>query len=104
MCKFTAEKFIEDDGSVTLSLDQIDLVENGKDEKTAIKQLAQYIYEYAEEYYADFELFYNAPNRRGHLPYVLDVLSVKDISEIESSIECRDGETEDIDLPHGVVV
>ena len=29
---FTAEKFIEDDGSITLSLNQIDLVENAETE------------------------------------------------------------------------
>ena len=32
---FTAQRFVEDDGSVTLSLNEIDLVENGKDEQEA---------------------------------------------------------------------
>ena len=32
---FTAQRFIEIDGSVTLSLNEIDLVENGKDEQEA---------------------------------------------------------------------
>ena len=32
---FTAQRFIESDGSVTLSLNEIDLVENGKDEQEA---------------------------------------------------------------------
>ena len=31
--KFTAEKYIEDDGSITLSLNEIDLVENGENEQ-----------------------------------------------------------------------
>ena len=32
---FTAQRFVENDGSVTLSLNEIDLVENGKDEQEA---------------------------------------------------------------------
>ena len=30
---FTAQRFVENDGSVTLSLNEIDLVENGKDNR-----------------------------------------------------------------------
>ena len=33
---FTAERFLEEDGSVTLSLNEIDLIENGADEETAV--------------------------------------------------------------------
>ena len=33
--QFTADRCIEEDGSVTLSLKEIDLVENGKDEREA---------------------------------------------------------------------
>lgn len=32
---FSARKYIEDDGSITLSLNEIDLVENGKDKQLA---------------------------------------------------------------------
>ena len=41
--QFTAERFIEDDGSVTLSLNEIDLVENGPTEKETRELLAQSI-------------------------------------------------------------
>ena len=33
--QFTADRYIEEDGSVTLSLKEIDLVENGKEQKKA---------------------------------------------------------------------
>ena len=44
--KFTAEKFIEEDGSVTLSLCAIDLVENGANEQEARLNLGNAILEY----------------------------------------------------------
>ena len=44
---FTAMKYIEDDGSVTLSLNEIDLVENGKNEQEARYNLAKSILEYS---------------------------------------------------------
>ena len=47
--KFTAEKYIEDDGSVTLSLNEIDLVENASTEAEAKNLLAQSIMEYYED-------------------------------------------------------
>lgn len=33
--KFTAQRFVEEDGSITLSLNEIDLIENGENEQTA---------------------------------------------------------------------
>jgi hypothetical protein len=32
---FTAQKFVEEDGSITLSLNEIDLIENGNNEASA---------------------------------------------------------------------
>ena len=43
---FTAERYVEDDGSVTLSLNEIDLVENGEDENAARLALGNAILEY----------------------------------------------------------
>ena len=45
--QFTAVKYIEDDGSVTLSLNEIDLIENGRDEEEARLNLARSILEYS---------------------------------------------------------
>ena len=53
---YTAVQMSEKDGSVTLALNEIDLVENGTDENDARKKLAASILEYAEDYYNDFSL------------------------------------------------
>lgn len=53
---FSAMKYIEDDGSVTLSLNEIDLVENGKDEREARLNMGKAILEYAFNYYDEYEI------------------------------------------------
>lgn len=88
---FDAEQYIEEDGSVTLSLDTLDLAANGEDLQAAKAALARDIVEYAEEYYQEFELYSRAPNRRGHLPYVIKALIAKSPEELEDAIVCRDG-------------
>lgn len=88
---FDAEQYTEEDGSVTLSLDAPDLAANGEDLQAAKAKLARDIVEYAEEYYQEFELYSRAPNRRGHLPYVIKALIAKSPEELEAAIVCRDG-------------
>lgn len=89
--KFTAQKFIEDDGSVTLSLNEIDLVENAENETLAKQRLAEAIAEYADEFYSEFNYWSKAPNRKGHIPYVLKALILDDIDKIGACIECQAG-------------
>lgn len=89
---FTAQKFVEDNGSVTLSLNEIDLAENGETYAEAKRQLAQSILEYAEDYYKDFNLYSNSPNRKGHIPYVFKALITDDINKIGELIQCQNGE------------
>ena len=88
---FTAKKFVEDNGSVTLSLNEIDLVENGTTENEAKYKLAKSILEYAEDYYNDFSAWSSAPNREPHIPYVLKCLIIDDINKIGDLIKCRVG-------------
>jgi len=88
--KFNASRYIEDDGSITLSADEIDIVVNAKDDDQAIAALASDIKEYAEEYYDHFSSWSIAPNRRPHIPYVLKALSLSEASirkEIQVSLE-----------------
>ena len=89
--KFTADKYIEDDGSVTLSLNEIDLVENASTEVEARKLLAQSIMEYSEEYYNNFSYYNAALNRKKHVPYIFKALIMDDIMKIGECIECHDG-------------
>ena len=89
--QFTAERFQEEDGSITLSLNEIDLVENGKDLEDAKKKMGQAILDYAEEYYENYALYTHAPNRKGHIPHVFKALITNDAEQIGGSIRCRDG-------------
>jgi PHD/YefM family antitoxin component YafN of YafNO toxin-antitoxin module len=88
---FTAEEFIEDNGSVTLSLNEIDLVVNSETKEKAVLMLAEELKEYAEEYYNEFNFWSNAPNRKSHLPYVLKVLLLDDINKIGATVKCQPG-------------
>jgi hypothetical protein len=88
---FTAEKYIEDDGSVTLSLNEIDLAENGADEQEALQKMAAAILEYAEDYYNDFA-YWARGDRKAHLPYVFKALILNDAEKIGGLIECHPGE------------
>ncbi len=83
---FIAHKFIEDDKSITLSLDGFDLVVNEKNESTAINSLIEDLKEYAFEYYEDIDFWASDINRRGQLKYILKVLLTDNDEEIKKSI------------------
>ena len=91
VCSYTADYMEEEDGSVTLALHEIDLVENGKDEAEARSKLASSILEYAEDFYADFTYWGSAPNRKSHIPYVFKALFILDAQKIGESIRCQAG-------------
>ena len=87
---FHAEILIEDDGSVTLSLDEIDLAENAADVPSAISKLATSILEYAEDYYKEFS-YWSRGDRKGHVPYIFKALILNDVDKIGGLVECRRG-------------
>ena len=89
--QFTALKYIEDDGSVTLSLNEIDLVENSKDEQEARLKLGQSILDYSLDYYNEYELYSHSPNRRKHIPYIFKALIIDDPQKIGDMLQCQDG-------------
>ena len=88
---FSAECFTEEDGSVTLSLNEIDIVENGKSEEEAKQKLVQSIIDYAEDFYNDFKYWSSAPNRISQIPYVFKALILNDVKKIGDLIKCQDG-------------
>lgn len=89
---FTADKYTEKDGSITLSAVNLDLATNGKTEALAKKALASEIKEYAEDFYNEFALWSSAPNRKPHIPYVLKALSLTS-EQLEEEIVCRVGKS-----------
>lgn len=89
--QFTASRFVEADGSVTLSLNEIDLVENGKDETAARLNLANAILEYAMDYYNEYETYSRTPNRKNHIPYIFKALIIDDSQKIGDMLQCQGG-------------
>lgn len=89
--QFTAVKYIEDDGSVTLSLNEIDLVENGKSEEEARLNLGQSILEYSFDYYNEYETYSRSPNRKKHIPYIFKALIIDDPQKIGDMLQCQNG-------------
>jgi hypothetical protein len=88
---FTAEEYIEEDNTVTLSLNEIDLVVNGSDEDDSKQKLAKEILDYAEDFYSDFNYWSKAPNRKKHIPYVMKALILQDTNKIGEAIICQTG-------------
>ncbi|MCR4692255.1 MAG: hypothetical protein K5664_00035 [Firmicutes bacterium] len=88
---YTAEKFIEEDGSVTLSLNELDLVENADNEEEALIKLAKAILEYSVDFYNEFALWSSAPNKKKEIPYVFKALILDDTDKIKERITCRVG-------------
>lgn len=88
---FTATKYIEDDNSVTLSLNEIDLVENGKDEKEARLNMGMAILEYALDYYNEYEMYSHSPSRKKHIPYIFKALIIDNPEKIGDMLQCQDG-------------
>ena len=92
MYRFECTKHLEEDGTVTLSTDVMDIVENANTEDEAKAKVAQSILDYAEDFYAEYELWSKAPNRKNHIPYVFKALLLNDTSKIGDLILCRTGE------------
>lgn len=88
---FTAQKFIEDDGTVTLSLNEIDIIENGENEEAARFNLAKSIMEYSIDYYDDYAVYSNSPNRKGHIPYIFKALIIDDPKKLGDMIIVQTG-------------
>lgn len=89
--QFTAQKWIEEDGTVTLSLNEIDLVENGENEDAARFKLAQSILEYSVDYYNNYAVYSQSTNRKSHIPYIFKALIIDDAKQIGEIIQCQDG-------------
>ena len=85
--KFTPEVLPEEDGSVTLALNELVLVVNAPTLEEAVNEIVREIKIYAEDYHERLQLFLNAPNRKGHFPYLLRVWLCNDDLEIRSLLD-----------------
>lgn len=77
----------EEDGSFAGSLLPLnDIVCYGATFEAMIEDAAQQLVEYAQDYYQDFSRYYHSPNRKAHLPYVLNVLSQENLDGVKALI------------------
>lgn len=77
----------EDDGSVTLALDELELYTNSPTLEDAINELVNDLKYYASDYLQRSQLFLNAPNRRSHFPYILRILLCDSDEELRELLE-----------------
>ena len=89
--QFTVLKYIEDDGSITFSLNEIDLVENGKNEQEVRLNMGKAILEYALDYYNEYEMYSHSPSRKKHIPYIFKALIIDNPEKIGDMLQCQDG-------------
>lgn len=89
--EYECTEYKEDDGTITLSADSLDIVENGNTEEEVKIKMAESIYEYALDFYKEFDLWSKASNRKDHIPYVFKALLLKDASKIGEHIICLHG-------------
>ncbi|HUW63284.1 MAG TPA: exoribonuclease R [Spirochaetia bacterium] len=87
--KFRPEVSPEEDGSVTLSLDELDLAVNAPTIEEAADQLTQEIKIYAQDYLDRLQLFINSTNRKAHFPYMLRTWLCNTDEEIKSLLELQ---------------
>jgi hypothetical protein len=76
----------KEDGIIVGTLEGFDIVVYGESEQEVIQKLAEGLLDYAQDYINDFKIFYHAPNRKGHYPYVLKTLLASTIDEIKGFI------------------
>lgn len=74
----------EEDGSMTLALEPLDLVVNAETREEAIKDMAEELIWYAKEYLDEenIALYSRAPNRKAHLPFVVRVAMCDSVDEV----------------------
>jgi len=68
---FSPEWLQDEDGSFTVSLDEIDVIGYGDTREEAIEVLATATIEYAELYFTDLQFYFSSMvNRGSHYPYL----------------------------------
>ncbi|HZK43926.1 MAG TPA: hypothetical protein VFC73_06515 [Syntrophomonadaceae bacterium] len=85
--RFNMNIFDEEDGSITATLNELDLIINTMDKDNLKNLMAQEILDYAEDYFEQFNLYYNSPNRQKHFPYVLKAILANNIKDVAGFID-----------------
>ena len=81
------ELYRDDDGSFVVSLTTFDIIESGPTEAAAIQSVIDELRVYSQDYMARLPIFLNAPNRKGHYPFVLRILLAGNDQEIKDMLK-----------------
>ncbi|TYP52492.1 exoribonuclease R [Thermosediminibacter litoriperuensis] len=82
--EFKVEVYREEDGSITLSMDALEIAVNAPDMDRAVEELVKELKDYTTEYLERSMLFLNSPNRKPHFPYILRLMLCDSDEEIKS--------------------
>lgn len=82
----TATNFKEEDGTITMSVNELDIVENGDSIEEVLDLAADALIDYAQEYMDYFSQYFNSPNRKAHLPFILKIISQPDYEAVKTLI------------------
>ena len=74
----------EVDSSITLALDSLEIYANNSTLDLAVNDLVEDLKIYAQDYLDRSQLFFHAPNRKPHFPYVLRILLCDNDEEIRT--------------------
>jgi hypothetical protein len=69
-----AQVLLEDDGTTTIAVDELEWAVNAPTREEAARELVADLRRYATDYLSRAPIFLRAPNRRAHFPYVLRIL------------------------------
>ncbi len=86
--RFNASVQQDENGDFVATLEEIDdLIAVGSNVDEALTVLAQDLTDYAKEYWTDnFQMYFNAPNRRDHFPYVFKVAMQESVDDVKRLI------------------
>lgn len=85
--KFAPEIIQEEDGSITLAVDALEIYANNATLELATKDLIEDLKIYALDFSSRSQLFLHAPNRAHHFPYVLKIMLCDSDEEIQAMLE-----------------
>ena len=89
--KIEYTKITDNDGSIVIFADNMDIVSSGATEKEALSAFINDLTEYSQDFYDDFSFWSSAKNRKSDIPIVLKILICKNKKEVEDLLVCRNG-------------
>lgn len=84
--KIKVNMYPEEDGSLTLGIDELELYANGDTKEKAFEELTEDLIQYAQDYMNEPHRYYNAPNRRHHLSYLFKILLCNNKDEVKQML------------------